>query len=245
MNEMHSQPRKPWIAPTRPRHYRLVNASLLDPKDGQIYTHVTLDLEDGLVSGLTRGDLSTSQGRVTGHEAPTPMQGSLSDVIHVDLAGKFVLPGLMDCHVHLACPPGEEGLRDTMNQDARTSLLRQPFLAREMLKRGFTCVRDCGGAGAAIKEALAEGLFPGPRLFIAGHGISQTGGHGDLRRSPDEEYACCSGNTRGLGRIADGVEQCLQAAREELRQGADFIKIMVSGGGKVRVAMYCYGWLFS
>ena len=117
-----------------------------------------------------------------------------------------------------------------MNQDAKTSLLRQPYLAHQILKRGFTTIRDCGGAGLAVKEALNEGLYPGPRLFISGHGISQTGGHGDLRTSKDEEFACCGGNIKGLGRIADGVEQCLHAAREELRQGADFIKIMVSGG---------------
>jgi len=92
-----------------------------------------------------------------------------------------------------------------MTQDPSTSLLRQPYLAHEMLQRGFTSVRDCGGAGLALKEALDEGLFPGPRLFIAGHGISQTGGHGDLRRAKDEEFACCGGNTRGLGRVADGV----------------------------------------
>lgn len=137
---------------------------------------------------------------------------------------------VIDCHVHLATPPGEDGLKDTMNQDPDTALLRQPYLAHEILKRGFTTIRDCGGAGLDIKQALAEGLFPGPRLFTSGHGISQTGGHGDLRSSKDTEYACCGGNTHGLGRIADGVEQCLHAAREELRQGADFIKIMVSGG---------------
>lgn len=141
-----------------------------------------------------------------------------------------MIPGLIDCHVHLATPPGEDGLRDTMQQHAETGLLRQPWLAGEMLRRGFTTVRDCGGAGLALKEALAENLFPGPRLFISGHGISQTGGHGDVRSAKDEEYACCGGNVRGLGRIADGVEQCLHAAREELRQGADFIKVMVSGG---------------
>lgn len=145
----------------------------------------------------------------------------------INLAGKFIVPGLIDCHVHLATPPGEDGLTATMNQDPDTSLLRQPFLAHQMLKRGFTSIRDCGGAGLAVKEALAEGLYPGPRLFTSGHGISQTGGHGDLRGSKDDEYACCGGNTHGLGRIADGVEQCLHAAREELRQGADFIKIMV------------------
>lgn len=148
----------------------------------------------------------------------------------VNLEGKFVIPGLIDCHVHLAAAPGEDGLKDTLGQDPTTALLRQPWLVREMLKRGFTSVRDCGGAGLALKEALEEGLYPGPRLFISGHAISQTGGHGDLRSAKDEEYACCGGNHKGFGRIADGVEQCLHAAREELRSGADFIKIMVSGG---------------
>lgn len=152
------------------------------------------------------------------------------EITIINLQGRYICPGLIDCHVHLATPPGEDGLKDTMTQHAETALLRQPYLAREILKRGFTTVRDCGGAGLALKEALAEGLYPGPRLFIAGHGISQTGGHGDMRSSKDEEYACCGGNTRGLGRIADGVEQCLHAAREELRQGADFLKIMLSGG---------------
>jgi imidazolonepropionase-like amidohydrolase len=101
-----------------------------------------------------------------------------------------------------------------------------------MLKRGFTTIRDCGGAGVAMKEALAENLHPGPRLFTCGHAISQTGGHGDLRSAKDAEYDVCSssGHAHGYGRVADGVDQCLRAAREELRQGADFIKIMVSGG---------------
>ena len=148
----------------------------------------------------------------------------------INLDGKYVVPGLIDCHVHMATPPGEEGLKDTVNQDFNTSLIRQPWLARQILRRGFTTIRDCGGAGFALKEALNGDLYPGPRLFISGHGISQTGGHGDLRGSKDAEFACCGGNIKGLGRIADGVDQCLHAAREELREGADFIKIMVSGG---------------
>lgn len=118
---------------------------------------------------------------------------------------------------------------DSLN-DMLTLLLLAFSIVREIVKRGFTTVRDCGGAGLALKEALNEGLIPGPRLFISGHAISQTGGHGDLRASKDEEYQCCGGNIRSFGRIADGVEQCLHAAREEIRQGADFIKIMVSGG---------------
>jgi imidazolonepropionase-like amidohydrolase len=214
---------KPWTT-RKAKRYRLVDCTLIDPKDGQLYEHVTLDLANGLIHRMTK--LSTW---------PSPADEVLSwtrgeDITIVNLDGKFVCPGLIDCHVHLATPPGEEGLMDTMTQDHSTGLLRQPYLAREILKRGFTSVRDCGGAGLALKEALAEGLFPGPRLFISGHGISQTGGHGDMRTSKDAEYACCGGNTRGLGRIADGVEQCLHAAREEIRCGADFIKIMVSGG---------------
>ncbi|EME47550.1 hypothetical protein DOTSEDRAFT_59990 [Dothistroma septosporum NZE10] len=214
---------KPWMAVPQ-RRYRLVDARLIDPKSGEIHEHVTIDLANGVVRHMTKLSAQPSPG----DEAMSWTQSS--DIIVVNLEGRFVMPGLIDCHVHLATPPGEDGLKDTVNQDPNTSLLRQPYLAHQMLKRGFTSVRDCGGAGLALKEALAEGLYPGPRLFTSGHGISQTGGHGDLRSSKDDEYACCGGNTQGLGRIADGVEQCLHAAREELRQGADFIKIMVSGG---------------
>lgn len=214
---------KPWMASPR-RRYRLVDASLIDTKDGNVYQHCTIDLLDGRIHRLSKLD----HGASGGDEHLSWTQGD--EVTIINLAGKFIMPGLIDCHVHLATPPGEEGLKDTMNQDPDTSLLRQPYLAHQMLRRGFTTVRDCGGAGLAIKEALSEGLYPGPRLFTAGHGISQTGGHGDLRGSKDAEYQCCGGNVRGLGRIADGVDQCLHAAREEIRQGADFIKIMVSGG---------------
>ena len=213
---------KPWTTAPRKR-YRLVDATIIDVKDGQVYQHCTIDLLNGRIHRLSK----LSQGPPPGDETMKWTQG---EELTINLKGKFVMPGLIDCHVHLATPPGEDGLRDTMSQDPDTSMLRQPYLALQMLRRGFTTVRDCGGAGLAIKEALAEGLVPGPRLITAGHGISQTGGHGDTRSSKGAEYQCCGGNVRGLGRIADGVEQCLHAAREELRQGADFIKIMASGG---------------
>lgn len=215
---------KPWEKSKQSKRYRLVDARLIDPKDGTVHEHVALDLWNGRIHRMTKLQAQPSPG----DEALAWTQGQ--DITIVNLDGKYVLPGLIDCHVHLATPPGEEGLKDTLNQDPTTNLLRQPYLAHQILKRGFTTVRDCGGAGLALKDALNEGLHPGPRLFISGHGISQTGGHGDIRGSKDEEFACCGGNVKGLGRIADGVEQCLHAAREELRQGADFIKIMVSGG---------------
>ena len=175
---------KPWTSAPSKR-YRLVDCTLIDPKDGGVYEHVTIDLKDGLVHRMTK--LSTW---------PSPADETLAwthdeKVTIINLDGKFVVPGLIDCHVHLATPPGEDGLKDTLHQDFNTSLLRQPWLARHILARGFTTVRDCGGAGLALKEALNEGIYPGPRVFISGHGISQTGGHGDIRSSKDEEFACC------------------------------------------------------
>lgn len=109
------------------------------------------------------------------------------------------------------------------------SLLRQTFVAEQILNKGFTTVRDCGGAGLPLKEAIEDGVIVGPRMFISVYGISQTGGHGDRRTPYDEPDICnCSGHS--IGKIVDGVDDCLKAAREVLRTGADFIKIMCSGG---------------
>jgi imidazolonepropionase-like amidohydrolase len=100
-----------------------------------------------------------------------------------------------------------------------------------MLNRGFTTVRDTGGADWGIKEAVEKGYLPGPRLFISGRAIGPTGGHSDMRRRTDtgEHCRCCDG-MRFTMAIADGVDAVRAVVREELRQGADAIKIMVSGG---------------
>ena len=150
--------------------------------------------------------------------------------IKVDLEGKFVCPGLIDCHVHLCAMPGEKnGLEGIKDINPSASLLRQPLVCKSMLERGFTTVRDCGGALFPLKQAIEQGVHPGPRLFIAGHALSQTGGHGDMRGILND-YECCGGATQGVGRVIDGVPDCLKYAREEIREGADFIKIMGGGG---------------
>ena len=100
-----------------------------------------------------------------------------------------------------------------------------------MLLRGFTTVRDTGGSNASLRAAIAENLIPGPRLFIAGKALSQSGGHADLRAAwQGDEFKCCDARTPGFGRICDGVPACLEAARDELRRGADFLKVMCGGG---------------
>ena len=99
-------------------------------------------------------------------------------------------------------------------------------IMREMLHRGFTTVRDMGGADHGLARAQAEGLIAGPRLFFCGHALSQTGGHGDMRLPGDDRPpAGC-----GLGVVADGADAVRVAARNELRRGADHLKIMASGG---------------
>src|SRR5258706_3984822 len=100
-----------------------------------------------------------------------------------------------------------------------------------MLRRGFTRVRDAGGADWCLREAARLGIIEGPRLFIAGLALSKTGGHGDSRSPTAEIDACpCCTLRAGLARIADGVTEVRRAARDELRKGADQIKIMASAG---------------
>ena len=123
-------------------------------------------------------------------------------------------------------------MSDLIRMPEQVIALRSTFILKGMLQRGFTTVRDTGGATKFIADALKEGLIEGPRLFQCGKAISQTGGHGDLFPgiSGGDGVGCCGGKHAAYGRTADGVPACLKAVREELKSGADFIKIMVGGG---------------
>ena len=203
----------PWAPPPRPR-YVFFGANLVSPTQGEVLKNTTIHLFDGVVQSINGNPKEWEDDRST---------------VKVDLEGKFVCPGLIDCHVHLLAVPGKKGLEELKSMTPSVSLLRQPQVCKSMLTRGFTTVRDCGGALFPLKQAIEEYVHPGPRLFIAGHALSQTGGHGD-RRVRLDSHECCGGTTLGVGRVIDGVPDCLKYAREEIRQGADFIKIMGGGG---------------
>ncbi|KAL4947792.1 hypothetical protein BDW69DRAFT_105975 [Aspergillus filifer] len=203
---------KPWLR-TASQSYLLRNANVVDVVSGTI-------LESHFVT--------ISKGKIIS-VSPSPPTDLPSEYVTVNCEGKYISPGLFDAHVHFVAVPGFTNLSMAFGNFNDVSLLRQPYVATQMLHRGFTSVRDCGGAQLAFKQAIEEGVFPGPRLFIAGHALSQSGGHGDIRSSHDH-VQCCAGHTNGLGRICDGVPACMTAVREEIRSGADFIKIMGSGG---------------
>lgn len=155
--------------------------------------------------------------------------GSLSAENSIDAGGRFALPGLIDCHAH-------PFLADTnlarLNEVPLTLMTaRASNIMRRMLMRGFTTIRDAAGGDWGIKQAVEEDEVIGPRMFIAGRALSQTGGHGDSRRRTDDVAPCrCADALAMTGVIADGLDGVRKAVREELRLGADQIKIFVSGG---------------
>ncbi|MBG0510881.1 amidohydrolase family protein [Agrobacterium sp. MOPV5] len=149
------------------------------------------------------------------------------DAERIDLQGRTLMPGLIDAHVHVIAT-----LVDlARNAELPSSLiaLRSREIMHDMLMRGFTTVRDLAGADLGLKMAVEEGLIDGPRLIICGKALSQTVGHCDYRSRHDkrELHAASLG---ALGRIADGVDEVRRATREEIKGGADFIKIMANGG---------------
>jgi imidazolonepropionase-like amidohydrolase len=180
-----------------------------------------------------RGDLATGrQVRIEGDRI-VAVDGTVPDsgAEFVDLGGRTLMPGLIDCHVHIMASHVRFGLNASGHIPQSLVTANAAKLMRDMLMRGFTSVRDAGGADLGHKLAVEQGLFEGPRLFISGRAISQTGGHGDFRERVDHCEPCACGHVmNGIGRIADGLAEVRRAARDEIRLGADQIKVMASGG---------------
>jgi imidazolonepropionase-like amidohydrolase len=156
-----------------------------------------------------------------------PIQSS--SAVRIDIGDRTLMPGLIDAHVHIFL--SEVNL--TALEDVPLTLLAARGIAalRDMLMRGFTTVRDVGGADHGIRTATETGIVDSPRLFIAGKAISQTGGHADFRHKTQGAFESpCSSAVSYTARLADGVPDVIRAVRDELRKGADHVKIMVSGG---------------
>lgn len=151
-----------------------------------------------------------------------------SSAIRIDLRGKTLMPGLVDAHVHVIA--SMVNLAENAAQPSSLAMMRAARVMNGMLMRGFTTVRDLGGAEPGIAVAADEFLIDGPRVIPCGKALGQTGGHSDFRPRHDDREGVFANRVGSLGRICDGVDAVRKAAREEIKSGARFVKIMANGG---------------
>lgn len=192
----------------------IINANVFDGKNRKLKENAHIIIEDNLIKEITEDEISTEH----------------FDTI-IDAKGKTVIPGLTDAHVHIS--GGHEVPRESMRLDEKA--VRSVRFAKDMLLRGFTTVRDAGGIVYGLKKNIDNGYLDGPRIFPSHGYLSQTCGHGDNRASRAEgritDGIYTSPNLlTGYTVIADGVDEVLRAAREQLFLGASQIKIMAGGG---------------
>jgi len=184
---------------------------------------------DGDSESAKQGDVLVADGLIS--DISYDRSEGNGDFEIVDCEGRFLMPGLIDAHVHVYA----SGLNISRVVETPLSYLAHfaaQFLSSS-LERGFTTLRDAGGGDVGLASAIRDGLIKrSPRFYYAGRAISQTGGHGDFRpRDFDLDDAhCCGCHVSCLAVLADGVDAVRKAVREELRRGASHIKLMCSGG---------------
>jgi imidazolonepropionase-like amidohydrolase len=190
-------------------------------KNARVFDGVSADCAEGmqvLIEGGTVCELSANPISATGAQV-------------IDVRGWTLMPGLIDAHIHAYFCDVNWQKTDAAGEAYRTAhAVRMLGFA---LNCGFTTVRDIGGGDYGLWRAIQDRLIRAPRFFYAGKILSMTGGHGDTREMYDSHHTqgyCSCGEANALNVVADGVEACVKAAREELRRGAHCIKIMASGG---------------
>jgi len=189
--------------------YVFTNGRVLDPERGALIDGLEVLVEDGVIREV----------------AAAPVR---SNAEVIDLKGRTLMPGLIDCHVHVNA--GLVNIGANAMLPSSLAALRTARNMEAMLRRGFTTVRDLGGADLGLVQAVEEGLIDGPRLIICGKALSPTGGHGDFRARSDDRDGDFHERAGAMSRIVDGVDALRRACREEVKAGAQFIKLMANGG---------------
>lgn len=183
---------------------------LADPANGRVLTEQSILVRDGRIVSVTPGYAPANGANV------------------VDLRNAFVLPGLVDSHVHLSSEQGPDTRINTFLKTNSDAAISAAGYARITLEAGFTTVADLGGPGEAIlalRNGIARGVVPGPRIIAAAGGVSVHGGHGDANGMPRDLALVL----RSPG-VCSGADDCARAVRERVRDGADIIKITATGG---------------
>lgn len=190
----------------------LKNFRFIDFSNGELIASNSLIVKDGRIKELSLKESSNKENLG----------------IVVDCKGQTLLPGLIDAHIHAGIV--EENISEQQRGNFPSMLaIKGARVLEETLEQGFTTARDAGGADPGFREAIKQNLIKGPRLFVAGAYLSQTGGHGDLRL-PSELTEHPKYYTGFVTRICDGVDEVRRETREQIRQGVDHIKVMASGG---------------
>src|SRR5438477_2611132 len=191
-----------------PRQIVVHAGHVLDVKSGKMLADQTLLIEDGKIVG----------------SGPTAEAKTPADAMRIDLPNATILPGLIDAHTHLTMDPkfGYETLALSLPRETLTGAKN----ARVTLLAGFTTVRNVGASefsDVALRDAINAGDIPGPRMLVSGPALSITGGHCDNNMLPFEYHATESG-------VADGVAAVQHKVRENIKYGADLIKVCATGG---------------
>ena len=187
-----------------------VGKVLLDPATGKVETAKTLVIDGGKLVRIADGYVSEPGGTV------------------IDLKDRFVLPGLIDSHVHLTSQTGPNSRLEEVTQSSADQAMVGARYARRTLLAGFTTVADLGADNAAIfalRDATARGDVPGPRIIASGSAISVHGGHGDVNGFREDVM-----HVLRPGSVCSGPDDCRRAVREQVWLGADIIKITATGG---------------
>ena len=192
----------------------LTNALLVDCTGGEPRERASVVVEGGRISQVRSGE-SPQTG---GHDAV------------FDCAGMTLMPGLTDAHIHVGAV--DVNILDQHREHPSNLVaLMMAAILEDTIHRGFTTVRDAGGTDWSFKAAVERGIVEGPRLLVSDRPLSQTGGHGDWRRTTETQPPEIFCPTAGMRSVAcDGADAVRRAAREQLRLGADQIKVMASGG---------------
>jgi imidazolonepropionase-like amidohydrolase len=179
---------------------------------------------DGTGAPLADADVAIEEGKIV------DVGPGLDGDDGVDCSGAALLPGLFDCHVHIAYEYEDFDEQASMHMPLSYRLLRFPTTARKILGLGITTVRDAGGADAGQKRAVADGLVVGPRMQVSLTMLSMTGGHADAWTISGVDLAAGTSWPGMPESICDGVDACIRKVREVIRDGGDVIKIASSGG---------------
>lgn len=203
------------------RYLRVHCGTLLAVPGQPAVTNKTIVVKNGVIDAVVDG--------VTGPQiAGAAPNASIEDV---DLRDKFVLPGLIDCHVHLTMEFDATLRQRALTESDEFVTLRATTYAKKTLDAGFTTVRDLGASRPltilALRDAINQGLVVGPRIIAAGKAISITGGHGDFTNGYRQDLFP---NLSADDGIADGPDECMKAVRHQIKLGADVIKVTATGG---------------